>query len=64
MLQSTDFLKPLIGLLYIALCPMGAEAQWLDWDIQTDTRLTLSSVANADDEEKDLWPADLNQDGS
>lgn len=63
MLQSTDFLKPLIGLLYIALCPMGAEAQWLDWDIQTDTRLTLSSVANADDEEKDLWPADLNQDG-
>ena len=40
-----------------------AQEAWLEWDLQTDVRLELSSVANADDEEKDIWPADLNQDG-
>ena len=40
-----------------------AQEVWLDWDLQTDVRLELSSVANADDEEKDIWPADLNKDG-
>ena len=40
-----------------------AQEAWLEWDIQTDVRLELTSVANADDEEKDIWPADLNQDG-
>ena len=41
----------------------SAQDVWLEWDIQTDVRLELSSVANADDEEKDIWPADLNKDG-
>ena len=40
-----------------------AHAQWLEWDLQTDSRLVLSSVAQSDDEEKDIWPADLNKDG-
>ena len=38
-------------------------AQWLEWDIQTADRLVLTSVASADDEEKDIWPADLDKDG-
>ena len=41
----------------------NAQAQWLDWDVQTESRMELFSVAISDDEEKDLWPADLNKDG-
>ncbi|MGB2470720.1 MAG: hypothetical protein ACPIA5_07695, partial [Flavobacteriales bacterium] len=41
----------------------NAHAQWLEWDLQTDSRLVLFSVAQSDDEEKDIWPADLNKDG-
>ena len=37
--------------------------QWLEWDLQTDERLQLTTVANSDDEEKDIWPADLDKDG-
>ncbi len=37
--------------------------QWLDWQDVTDSHLTLSSVANTDDEEKDMASADLNNDG-
>ena len=47
--------------LFLFASPL--QAQWLEWDIQTDERLVLSSVANSDDEEKDIWPADLNKDG-
>jgi len=47
--------------LFLLASPL--QAQWLEWDIQTDERLVLSSVANSDDEEKDIWPADLNKDG-
>ena len=47
--------------LFLLACPV--QAQWLEWDIQTEERLVLSSVANSDDEEKDIWPADLNKDG-
>jgi hypothetical protein len=42
---------------------MIAEAQWLDWADETSQRLVLSSVANSDPEEKDLWGADFNNDG-
>ena len=52
--------------LAICLCQIGsvdAQSAWLDWDLQTDVRLELTSVANGDDEEKDIWPADLNKDG-
>ena len=45
------------------ILPWSGQAQWLDWDIQTDSRLQLTSVATSDDEEKDIWPADLNKDG-
>jgi hypothetical protein len=41
----------------------NAQAQWLEWDIQTESRMDLFTVANSDEEEKDLWPADLNKDG-
>ena len=30
----------------------NAHAQWLEWDLQTDNRLVLSSVAQSDDEER------------
>ena len=56
------FLLPLV-ILGLGLTSSTTQAQWLEWDIQTEERLMLSSVANADDEEKDLWPADLNKDG-
>ena len=51
-----------IATLFILLAS-PIRAQWLEWDIQTEDRLVLSSVANSDDEEKDIWPADLNKDG-
>ena len=53
----------LLGFLLLSGTPFRSDAQWLEWDIQTDERLVLTSVANADDEEKDIWPADLNKDG-
>ncbi len=52
-----------LGFLLLSGIPFHSDAQWLEWDIQTDERLVLTSVANADDEEKDIWPADLNKDG-
>ncbi|MFK8103872.1 MAG: FG-GAP-like repeat-containing protein, partial [Saprospiraceae bacterium] len=57
--------KRCLTLLVVLLCCTPAElsAQWLDWEEITDTNLTLSSVANSDDEEKDMEPADLNNDG-
>ena len=58
------FLSSVLGsslVLFLLASPL--QAQWLEWDIQTDERLVLSSVANSDDEEKDIWPADLNKDG-
>ena len=47
----------LLGFLLLGGTTFLSSAQWLEWDIQTDERLVLSSVANADDEEKDIWPA-------
>lgn len=38
-------------------------AQWFNWLDATSNRLVVSSVANSDPEEKDMWPADLNNDG-
>lgn len=38
-------------------------AQWLDFQDETESRLVLSSVANTDDEEKDIFCGDLNNDG-
>mgnify|MGYP003308620613 FL=1 len=64
-LTRFPFAVPVVGLsamLFLAGFPTS-HAQWLDWDLQTDSRLALSSVAQSDDEEKDIWPADLNKDG-
>lgn len=53
-----------LGILIVAISlSFNAHAQWLDWIDITETNLTLSSVANSDDEEKDMEPADLNNDG-
>ena len=58
------FLPSVLGSSLVTfLLASPLQAQWLEWDIQTDERLVLSSVANSDDEEKDIWPADLNKDG-
>ncbi|MDH5296892.1 MAG: hypothetical protein OEW26_07170, partial [Nitrospirota bacterium] len=65
MVTSSPFSFPTL-LLFIAvlLIPgLKSQAQWLDWQDETATRLVLTSVANSDDEEKDQWPADLNKDG-
>ncbi|MCZ4408989.1 FG-GAP-like repeat-containing protein [Cryomorphaceae bacterium 1068] len=44
--------------------PLLLNAQdWLTFDVETDERLTLSSVAASDDEEKDFAVGDLNNDG-
>jgi len=40
-----------------------AQGPWLDWQNETTSRLILTTVANSDGEEKDMWPADLNNDG-
>ena len=47
----------------LVLFSFSSSAQWLDWSDETDTRLILTSVANSDDEEKDISAADLNNDG-
>ncbi len=43
--------------------PVSAQSTWLEWQNETSSRLILTSVANSDGEEKDMWPADLNNDG-
>lgn len=56
----------IFGLLFVpvfVLFQTVASGQWLEWADETSTRLVLSSVANSDGEEKDFWPADLNNDG-
>ncbi len=50
-------------LLSIIILSTSSQAQWLDWENITSDNLTLSSVAFSDDEEKDMEPADLNNDG-
>ncbi len=57
-IKRTTFLIALSLLLTFSI-----QAQWLDWENITSDNLTLTSVANSDDEEKDMEPADLNNDG-
>ncbi|MBK8872639.1 MAG: VCBS repeat-containing protein [Bacteroidetes bacterium] len=52
-----------IILIIVCSASSNLSAQWLDWQDETGPRLTLTSVANSDPEEKDMWPADLNNDG-
>ena len=53
----------ILGCILTVFAMPNAQAQWLEWDIQTESRMDLFSVSISDDEEKDLWPADLNKDG-
>ncbi len=53
---------PATTFLLILICQPVA-AQWLEWADETSTRLVLSSVASSDPEEKDMWAADLDNDG-
>ena len=48
---------------FFLLTFFSSPAQWLNLSDETATRLTLTSVAQNDDEEKDFWTADLNNDG-
>ncbi|MFM9985709.1 MAG: FG-GAP-like repeat-containing protein, partial [Flavobacteriales bacterium] len=48
-------------LVFVSIQPL--HAQWLEWSDESSTRLVVSSVAVSDDEEKDMWAADLNNDG-
>ncbi len=58
---------PLTGALLLLatalLHPKQSTSQWLDWNDETADRLVLSTVANSDPEEKDIWVADFNNDG-
>jgi len=51
-------------LLVFFFSAQSIHSQWLDWQDETANRLSLTSVANSDDEEKDMWTADFNNDGS
>ena len=50
-------------LIPVILLPIQVNAQWLDWQDITSTNLTLTTVSNSDDEEKDISAGDLNNDG-
>ncbi|HKL40410.1 MAG TPA: VCBS repeat-containing protein, partial [Cryomorphaceae bacterium] len=54
------------GLLLLFLCLLNSTVfsqDWLTFDVETDDRLILSSVATTDAEEKDFAVGDLNNDG-
>ena len=63
MLHNIHYPARTLALILTVLLMPYAQAQWLEWDIQTESRMDLYSVATSDDEEKDLWAADLNKDG-
>ena len=50
-------------LLLWAATPFDGLGQWIDFQDETATRLTLSTVTLNDDQEKDVGVSDLNQDG-
>lgn len=56
-------LKGLLCVFSLLFFNSTYNAQWLDWEEETDSRLVLTSVANSDDEEKDISVGDLNNDG-
>ncbi|MEM8584288.1 MAG: FG-GAP-like repeat-containing protein, partial [Bacteroidota bacterium] len=58
-----SLLSCLPSILLFLLSVTFAHSQWLDFIDVTDSHLSLSTVANSDNEEKDFEPADLNNDG-
>jgi hypothetical protein len=55
--------KVLAFTVVVAVSPLCISAQWLEWQNASSERLVLTSVAVSDDEEKDIWVADLDNDG-
>jgi len=54
---------PFLYLLVFLWSSISLSAQWLDWSDETSARLSLTTVANSDNEEKDIAVADLDNDG-
>jgi hypothetical protein len=55
-------LQPLV-FFFLLFLTTESRSQWLSWENASTTRLTVTSVATSDGEEKDMWAADLNNDG-
>ncbi len=55
--------KSILSIALLCCMDQSSNAQWLDWQNESSTRLVLSSVAVSDEEEKDMWAADLDNDG-
>jgi len=62
MMKSISALRVLFAVAVILISTVS-NAQWLDWLDDTENRLQLFSVANSDDEEKDIFTGDFNKDG-
>ncbi|MEM9050732.1 MAG: FG-GAP-like repeat-containing protein [Bacteroidota bacterium] len=52
-----------VGPINVVLLTSYPGNQWLDFSDATPTRLSVTTVANSDDEEKDIAVADLDNDG-
>lgn len=59
-----SYLKKIFALT-VLLFPstISVHAQWLPWEDNTTQRLVVTSVANSDPEEKDMWAADFDNNG-
>ena len=61
--MKDTFIKTGNLLLCLLLLSKAMHAQWLPWEDNTAQRLVVTSVANSDPEEKDMWAADFDNDG-
>lgn len=60
-INSRFFSMAFVFLITFFCCT--AVAQWMPFNDASATRLTVSSVATSDGEEKDMWAEDVNNDG-
>ncbi len=51
------------AMLFLLTANSGHAQEWLTWQVETEGRLTVTTVANSDPEEKDISVGDLNNDG-
>ncbi|MFM1930966.1 MAG: hypothetical protein RL226_269, partial [Bacteroidota bacterium] len=61
--KTSTMLRTALLLGTMAFLCLSAQAQWLDWQDNSTERLSVTSVAVSDNEEKDISTADLNNDG-
>jgi len=61
--ETKNLIRICVSIFFIMLLASASNAQWLDWQNENAGRLILTSVATSDDEEKDMWAADLDNDG-